>query len=95
MEVTQTGVRKDGNSVHRKYTWPKQGGVAEGTAEMVKGYELFVNPGEWYAIMTIGGKQFWYIHKTISKGGKTMYQTFKAIDPTGNPDEAKFVFEKQ
>ena len=95
MEITQTGVRNNGGAVNRKYTWPKQGGVAEGTAEIVKGYELFVNPGEWYAIMSIGGKQIWYIHKIISKDGKTMYQTFKAVDPNGNPDEAKFVFEKQ
>ena len=57
--------------------------------------ELLAAPGEWYAIWYLDGKQVQFIHKVISKDGKTMYQTFNRIDPQGQNIVIQSVFDRQ
>ncbi len=91
IELSVTITQKDGSVVSGKLTWPKQGGtvkVVAGQEPKGRSYvEILIAPGDWYAAALDNGKQSGFIHKTISKDGKTMTQTFD--------DETVWVFERQ
>jgi hypothetical protein len=95
IELTRIGVDMDGSKFDAKYIWPKQGGIVKGADKDILLVELLVAPNEWYAIWYIEGEQVQYIHKIISKDGKTMYQTFEGVDSQGKPVFNKSVFDRQ
>ena len=82
--------------------WPKQGGIAvstwESSAQSTEGnwlVQTLVAPGEWYVTYIENHKQIGFIHKVVSKDGKTMTQTMKFADNQGRLMERIRVFEKQ
>ncbi len=101
IEITRTGIRKDGSPFSEKYLYPREGGAAQQISRVPKidlqgtimVVETLIAPGEWYATFLRDGKQFMVIHKAVSKDGKTMQQMRK--DAQGKSVERLVVFDKQ
>lgn len=82
--------------------WPKQGGIAvstwESLAQSTEGnwlVQTLVAPGEWYVTYIENHKQIGFMHKVVSKDGKTMTQTMKFADDQGGFTERVRVYERQ
>jgi len=102
IEMTYSSSNRDGTSNLAICTYPAQGGAmvcrqegAVGEMEGISLFQMFVGPGEWYAIYIQNGKQVGTRHKVVSKDGKTMRQTMKAPEYMGKPLEAILIMEKQ
>ena len=83
-------------------TWSQQGGIAvstwESSSQSTEGnwlVQTLVAPGEWYVTYIENHKQIGFIHKVVSKDGKTMTQTMKFADGQGGFTERVRVYEKQ
>ena len=88
----------DGLPNSDKWTWSRQGGVANRKPPVGQGLlyiETLIEPGHWIATILMNGKQVAIYHKVIDKDGKTMRQTFKGVDPDGKPFEQIQVYDKQ
>lgn len=101
IEMTFSTSNRDGTSNLDICTYPAQGGAMvcrqEGSAKMegVSLFQMFVGPGEWYALYIQNGKQVGTRHKVVSKDGKTTRDTMKAPEYMGKPLEAIWIMEKQ
>ncbi|MFW9943129.1 MAG: hypothetical protein ACFFFT_18975 [Candidatus Thorarchaeota archaeon] len=80
-------------------TWPKEGGAAKFfSATLPKEMlyvEVLVEPGHWFASITMDKKQIGLYHKVISKDKKTMKQVYTGLDDNGKPITIKKVLERQ
>jgi len=100
IELSRTGTRMDGSLDSSKWTWPREGGIAERISpsplpEGTSYIELLIDPGHWYITILQNGKQNTIMYKVISKDGKTMRITIRGMDAQGKPIEQLQVFEKQ
>jgi hypothetical protein len=99
IELTITRTAADGSSVLSKFACPAQGGAAktlQGGPEQATAFvETLIEPGNWYVTAMQNGKQVSWAHKTISKDGKTMTQTWKNMDAQGKPIVDIEVFDRQ
>jgi len=99
IEMVLTRTQKDGASTTIRLTWPAQGGaVHDPTGALPKGEtitEALLGPGDWLAVFLKDGKQQTAMHKVISRDGKTMVQTFKTVNPEGQPGEQVQVLHRQ
>jgi hypothetical protein len=99
IELTVTRTDASGSSVLSKYVWPAQGGavmILQGGPNRITGFvETLIEPGNWYVTCLQNGKQISWAHKTISKDGKTMTQTWKDMDAQGNLIVDIEVFDRQ
>ena len=99
MELTISTIFEDGTIDSGKWIWPKEGGVAACLSKTLEEgllyVEGYVEPGHWFAVITLNGNQVGLYHKIISSDGKTMTQTFKGVDENGKPVNIKKVMEKQ
>ena len=100
IELERRGIQTDGAAIASKWTWPREGGIAERTAPdpLPKGMsyiELLMDPGAWYVTILQNGKQATVMQKVISKDGKTMRITIKGMDEKGKPVVQLHYFEKQ
>ena len=98
--LTATATMADGKSIFGKYTWPRQGGIAEVQADVpsfagVIIIETLIASGEWYATFLTDGKQFMVIRKVVSEDGKTMRLNYTGADPQGNPFEQMDGYDRQ
>ncbi len=99
IELNISTVFEDGSTDSGTWTWPKEGGVAKciskPLAEGLLYVEGFVEPGHWYASITLNGKQVALYHKIISRDGMTMRQTYTGTNDEGRPLKIIKVLEKQ
>lgn len=100
IEFTVLGSRTDGSSISGKWTWPRQGGIAErqSPAPLPKEescVQTLLEPGVWYITFLQNGIQDGVFHKVISKDGKIMRQILRVMDPKGKLIEEILVFNKQ
>jgi hypothetical protein len=98
MEFTATGVEADGSPISFKATWPQQGGavdILQGGDGETSYVETLIEPGNWYVTVLQNGKQIGIIHKTFSKDGKRMRQTYTSTDAQGNPFERLSLYDRQ
>ena len=88
----------DGSSLVGGAIWPAQGGmviVHDPPVADTSQVETLIEPGNWYVTIVKNGKQDMVIHKTISKDGKVLRQTFTGTDPAGKPYEHMEVYDRQ
>jgi len=98
MEFTATGIEANGSPISFKATWPQQGGtvdILQGGDEETSYVETLVEAGNWYVTVLQNGKQIGVIHKTFSKDGKRMRQTYTSTDAQGNPFERLSLYDRQ
>lgn len=98
MEFIATGTDANGSPILFKGTWPQQGGnvkILEGGNEGISYVETLIEPGNWYVTVIQNGRQTGVIHKTISKDGKRMRQTYRSTDARGNPFERLSLYDRQ
>ncbi len=97
MEFTATGIEANGSPISFKATWPVQGGtvdILEGGDGKTSYIETLIEPGDWYVTVLQEGKQTGLIHKTFSKDGKRMRQTYSGTDARGNPFERLSTYDR-
>jgi hypothetical protein len=98
IEFEATGTEANGSPISFKATWPQQGGTVDilqgGNAE-TSYIETLIEPGDWYVTVLQNGKQVGLIHKTFSKDGKRMRQTYTSTDAQGNPFERLSLYDRQ
>jgi hypothetical protein len=98
IEFTATGIEANGSPISFKATWPQQGGtvnILQGGNEETSYVETLIEPGNWYVTVLQNGKQIGVIHKTFSKDGKRMRQTYRSTDAQGNPFERLSLYDRQ
>lgn len=100
MELTRTGIQTDGAAIFSKWTWPREGGIAERKApdplpKEISYIELLLDPGSWYVTILQNGKQNTVMQKVISKNGKILRITIKSKDAQGKSEEQLHFFEKR
>jgi hypothetical protein len=100
IELIRTGSQTDGSPVSSKWTWPREGGIAErkSPAPLPEGtsyIEILIDSGHWYVTILQNGKQSIVMHKVITKDGKTMRVTIKSMNAQGEAVEQLQAFEKQ
>jgi hypothetical protein len=98
IEFIATGIEANGSPISFKATWPQQGGtvdIMQGGNEETSYIETLVEPGNWYVTVLQNGKQIGVIHKTFSKDGKKMRQTYTSTDAQGNPFERLSLYDRQ
>jgi hypothetical protein len=100
IELTRSGIQMDRAAISSKWSWPKQGGVAQRLLpdplpKETSFVAILVAPGKWYVSIMNSGKQISFYGKDISKDGKTLRITLKGIDEKGNPFDEIFVFTRQ
>jgi len=98
MEFTATGIEANGSPISFKATWPQQGGtvdILQGGDEKTSYIETLIEPGDWYVTVMQNGKQIGVIHKTFSKDGKRMRQTYRGTDAQDNPFERLSLYDRQ
>jgi hypothetical protein len=97
MEFIATGIDGNGSPISFKATWPQQGGtvdILQGGDEETSYVETLIEPGNWYVTVLQNGKQTGIIHKTFSKDGKRMQQTYRSTDEQGNPFERLSLYDR-
>jgi len=98
IELTFKNIEMDGTTKLWVFTWPAQGGavniVKADIPENCSWVQTLID-GEWYATLMVDGKQYYTRHKTISKDGKTLRQSFRSTDDQGKPYENILVFDRQ
>jgi hypothetical protein len=100
IELTRKGIQIDGAAIFSKWSWPKQGGVAQRIVpdplpKETSFVAVLVAPGKWYVSIMNAGQQISFYGKDISKDGKILRITLKGIDEKGNPFDELFVFRRQ
>jgi len=100
IELSRTSTLMNGSRESSKWTWPREGGIAErkSPAPLPAGtsyIELLIDPGHWYVTILQNGKQSLLMHKVITKDGRTMQIAIKSFDAQGKAVEQLQVFEKQ
>jgi len=100
IEFTRTGIQTDGASLSSKWTWPRHGGMVKRhlpapLPREMSYVETLIEAGDWYVTVLQDGRQIAVIHKTFSKDGNTMIQTFWNVDENGKTTEQLLVFDKQ
>jgi hypothetical protein len=100
IELTLTINYLNGSQAVWKYTWPAQGGVAKPVQRPpregdILEVETLISPGEWILTRMRDGKQYNYVHKTVSKDGKTMRQTTRGQSLRLGSYEGFSVLERQ
>ena len=97
INVTVTGLRKDGAAINSKYTVKYDGKeypVTGAPWDMTSMKQLDANTFTFENKKT-GGKYHSTGRSVISKDGKTMTQTTKGTDSEGKPISGKYIYEKQ
>ncbi|MBN2318799.1 MAG: hypothetical protein JXR49_06970 [Acidobacteria bacterium] len=98
IELTYKSIKMDGSTQLMVFTWPAQGGavniVKADIPENLSWVQTFIE-GEWYATLMVDGKQFYTRHKTISRDGKILRQSFRSTDDQGKPYENILIFDRQ
>ncbi len=100
IELERNGIQNDGAAISSKWSWPKQGGVAqrilpEPLPKDMSYVAVLVAPGKWYVSIMNAGKQRSFYGKDISKNGKKLRITLKGMDEKGNPYAERFIFRRQ
>jgi len=100
IELTRSGIQTDGAAISSRWSWPKQGGVAQRLLPDPLPKEssyvaVLVAPGKWYVSIMNAGMQVAFYGKDMSADGKTMTITLKGKDEQGRPFDQLFVFRKQ
>jgi len=100
IELTRNGIQIDGAAIFSKWSWPKQGGVAQRILpdplpKETSFVAVLVAPGKWYVSIMNAGKQISFYGKDISKDGKILRITLKGMDEKGDPFDELFVFRRQ
>jgi hypothetical protein len=98
IEFEATGIEANGSPISFKATWPQQGGtvdILQGGNEETSYIETLIEPGDWYVTVLQNGKQVGVIHKTFSKDGKKMRQTYTSTDAQGHPFERLSLYDRQ
>ncbi len=98
IEFTEKGIEANGSPFSFKATWPRQGGtvhILQGGNEKTSYVETLVEPGNWYVTVLQNGKQIGVIHKTFSKDGKMMRQSYRSTDAQGKPLERLSLYDRQ
>ncbi len=100
IEMTRSGIQTDGVAISSKWSWPKQGGIAQRVLPDPLPKEssyvaILVAPGKWFVSIMNAGMQMAFYGKDISDDGKTMRITLKGADEQGRPFDQLFVFRKQ
>ena len=100
IELTRNGIQIDGAAISSKWSWPKQGGVAQRILpdplpKDTSFVAVLVAPGKWYVSIMNTEKQISFYGKDISKDGKILRITLKGMDEKGNPFDELFVFKRQ
>ena len=100
IELTRNGIQNDGAAISSKWSWPKQGGVAQRILpdplpKDTSYVAVLVAPGKWYVSIMNAGKQISFYGKDISKDDKILRITLKGMDEKGNPFDELFVFIRQ
>jgi hypothetical protein len=57
--------------------------------------ETLIGPGEWYMIRLKDGMQIGFLHKMVSKDGKTMTQRSRFRSARGEMIEQLLVYDRQ
>jgi hypothetical protein len=97
-ETIFKGTAANGSPFSFKSTSPQQGGVLKSEQAPTEGNFVVitvVGPGDLYGTSIQNGKQVEVTHTVVSKDGKTINRTSKAIDAQGNLNETLMVFDKQ
>ena len=98
IELTHKSIEMDGSTNLMVFTWPAQGGavniIKADIPENLSWVQTRID-GEWYATLLVDGKQFYTRHKTISKDGKILRQSFRSADDEGKPYENILIFDRQ
>ena len=96
-EIIFTGIGTDGETFTYKIMAPIKGGVCQSDVVAKDGMMVttVISSGEWYVTSLLNGKQVGEGHYVLSKDGKTINRTSKAIDAQGNLNETLMVFDKQ
>ena len=100
IELTRSGIQTDGAAISSKWSWPKQGGLAQRVLpdplpKEMSYVAVLVAPGKWYVSIMNAGKQVSFYGKDISKNGKTMQIALKGMDEKGHPFDELFVSRRQ
>jgi len=98
LETTFDGISADGSPFSMKFTNPQQGGVLKSGQAATEGTFVVITvirPGEMYGTSVQNGKQVEVTHTVVSKDGKTMSRTSRAIDAQGKINESLMIFDKQ
>jgi hypothetical protein len=100
IELSRMEIAADGKPEFSKWSWPKEGGMAERISpdplpKEINYIPLLIDPGHWYVSIVISGKQSLMMHKTVSKGGRTLQITLKGKDTQGNQLDDLYIFERQ
>jgi hypothetical protein len=94
-ELSITGVNADGSPLSLKMTHAQRGGLVSGLPEGSMAVLVLVAPGETFTTFLQDGKQAQLHHNIVSKDGKTMTQTIKAINDKGQSVDVIEVWNKQ
>ena len=100
IEFTRKGTQVNGVAISSKWTWPRQGGMVKrlypSPLPADRAYvQTVVEPGNWYVTVLQNGKQIAVRHKTFSKDGNIMTQTYKEMGAQGKPNVEVLVFDRQ
>ena len=97
IELTYRSIKRDGSSNLEVMIFPSTGGAVSILKGAIAGrsyIETKITPNEWYATGLEDGKQIFFLHKVVSKDGKTMTQTSRSMEQ-GVAREYILVYEKQ
>jgi hypothetical protein len=95
--LTRTGQLKDGTAVNYSFTFKYDGKeypVTGGPYDSVSVKQANANTTT-YEIRKAGGKYHMMGKQVVSKDGRTLTQTSKGTDSSGNPVTSTSVFDKQ
>jgi hypothetical protein len=100
IELTRNGIQIDGAAISSKWSWPKQGGVAQRILpdplpKDTSFVAVLVASGKWYVSIMNTGKQISFYGKDTSNDGKILRITLKGMDEKGNSFDELFVFKRQ
>jgi hypothetical protein len=99
IELTYTGIQKDGAAIKGKGVFPINGGIPKdiqpAPAEGESYVETMLEPGNRFLTTLKNGRQTEVQHLIISKDGKTMSITARGTDAKGKPFENVSVYDKQ
>jgi hypothetical protein len=99
IELTTSGIQKDGAAIAGKYSCPKNGGefksLQSASAPGESAVETMIEPGNRFLTSTKNGKQIEVQHLVISKDGKTMSISDHGTDAKGKSYKSVRAYDKQ
>jgi hypothetical protein len=100
IELLRAETAADGTTESSKWSWPKEGGMAERVSpnplpKEISYIPLLVDPGHWYVSIVINGKQSLVMHKTISRDGRILQITIRGKDTQGTLLDDLYIFRRQ